>query len=62
MVVAQSKEYRRPNGMRIKFQENAVVILKDEKRKSERNNIQRSIAKEATERWPGVAKLASIII
>src|SRR3989344_1801794 len=31
IVVRQKKEYRRPDGTRIKFEDNAVVVLKDEK-------------------------------
>ncbi len=31
VIVRQRKEYRRPNGMRIKFEDNAAVVCKDEK-------------------------------
>src|SRR3989338_8569257 len=31
IIVRQKKEYRRANGMRIKFEDNAAVVLKDEK-------------------------------
>lgn len=62
VVVRQKKEYRRPDGMRVKFQENAVVLLKDEKGNPKGTIFKGPIAKEATERWPHVAKLASIIV
>ena len=62
VVVRQKKEYRRPDGMRVKFQENVVVLLKDEKGNPKGTIFKGPIAKEATERWPHVAKLASIIV
>jgi len=62
VIVRQKKEYRRPNGMRIKFEDNAAVVLKDEKGNPKGTIFKGPIAKEATEKWPGVAKVASIII
>ena len=62
IVVRQRKEYRRANGLRIKFEDNAAVVLKDEKGNPKGTIFKGPIAKEATERWPGVAKVASIII
>ncbi len=62
IIVRQKKEYRRPNGMRIKFEDNAVVVLKDEKGNPKGTIFKGPIAKEATQRWPAVAKIASIII
>jgi len=62
VVVRQKKEYKRPDGIRIKFQENTCVIVKDEKGNPKGTIFKGPIAKEATERWPAVAKLASIIV
>jgi large subunit ribosomal protein L14 len=62
VIVRQKKEYRRPNGTRIKFEDNAAVVLKDEKGNPKGTIFKGPIAKEATERWPGVAKVASIIV
>ncbi|MBN1502026.1 50S ribosomal protein L14 [Candidatus Woesearchaeota archaeon] len=62
IIVRQKKEYRRPNGTRIKFEDNAAVILKDDKGNPKGTIFKGPIAKEATERWPAVAKVASIII
>ncbi|MFH1638274.1 MAG: 50S ribosomal protein L14 [Candidatus Woesearchaeota archaeon] len=62
VVVRQKKEYRRPTGERIKFEDNAVVILKDEKGNPKGTIFKGPIAKEAAERWPGIAKLASILV
>ena len=62
VVVRQKKEYRRANGMRIKFEDNAVVVLKDDKGNPQGTIFKGPIAKEACERWPGIAKIASIIV
>ena len=47
--------------MRVKFQSNAVVVLKDEKGSPKGTMFKGPIAKEAAERWPGIAKLAEIV-
>jgi len=62
IVVRQKKEYRRPDGMRIKFEDNAVVLLKDEKGNPKGTMFKGAIAKEVTERWPAIAKLARIVV
>ena len=62
IIVRQRKEYRRPDGTRIKFEDNAVVIVKDEDGNPKGTLIKGPIAKEAAERWPAVARLASIIV
>jgi large subunit ribosomal protein L14 len=62
VVVRQKKEYRRSDGTRIKFEDNAVVILKDDKGNPKGTIFKGPIAKEATERWPGVSKLAKIVV
>lgn len=62
IIVRQKKEYRRPNGMRIKFEDNAAVVLKDDKGNPKGTIFKGPVAKEATERWPAVAKVASIIL
>jgi len=62
IIIRQRKEYRRSNGMRIKFEDNAAVVLKDDKGNPKGTIIKGPVAKEAADRWPGVAKLASIIL
>ncbi len=62
VIVRQKKEYRRPDGTRVKFEDNAVVVLKDDKGNPKGTMIKGPIAKEAAERWPHVAKLASMIV
>jgi large subunit ribosomal protein L14 len=62
VVVRQKKEYKRVNGMRIKFEDNAVVVLKDEKGNPKGTIFKGPIAKEVADRWSAVAKIASIIV
>ncbi|MBI2662513.1 50S ribosomal protein L14 [Candidatus Woesearchaeota archaeon] len=62
IIVRQRKEYRRPDGTRIKFEDNAAVVLKDEKGNPKGTIFKGPIAKEVAERWPAVAKVASIIV
>lgn len=62
VIVRQKKEFRRPDGTRVKFEDNAAVVLKDDKGNPKGTIIKGPVAKEATIRWPGVAKIASIIV
>lgn len=62
VIVRQKKEYRRSDGTRIKFEDNAAVVLKDDKGNPKGTIFKGAIAKEACERWPGIAKIASIVV
>ena len=62
IIVRQKKEFRRPDGTRIKFEDNAVVILKDEKGTPKGTIFKGPIAKEVAEIWPGIAKIASMVV
>ncbi len=62
VIVRQKKEYRRQDGMRIKFEDNAAVVLKDDKGNPKGTIFKGAIAKEACDRWPGIAKVASIVV
>lgn len=62
IIVRQKKEYRRPDGTRIKFEDNSAVVLKDDKGNPKGTIFKGAIAKEACERWPGIAKIASIVV
>ena len=61
IIVRQTKEYRRADGMRVKFDDNAAVLITPEAapRGSE---IKGPIAREAAEMWPRVAGIASIVV
>ncbi|MBW2978135.1 uL14 family ribosomal protein [Candidatus Woesearchaeota archaeon] len=62
VIVRQKKEYRRPDGTRLAFEDNAAVVLKDDKGTPKGTLFKGPIAKEACERWPGIAKMANIIV
>ncbi len=62
VIVRQRREYRRKDGTRIKFDDNAAVVCKDEKGTPKGTLFKGPIAKEAADRWPGIAKMASVIV
>lgn len=61
VIIRQKKSYRRLNGERIAFEDNAVAILKDDKGNPKGTQIKGAVAREVSERWKQVAKIASII-
>ena len=62
IIIRQKKAYRRKNGERVGFEDNAVAILKDEKANPKGTQIKGPVAREVMERWPSVARIASIIL
>jgi large subunit ribosomal protein L14 len=61
VIIRLKKPYRRLNGERVAFEDNAVAILKDEKGNPKGTQIKGAIAREVMERWPTVAKIGSIV-
>jgi len=61
VVVRQRNTFKRPDGSRLSFHDNAGVIMTPEG-EMKGTEIRGPVAKEAAERWPRVANLASIII
>lgn len=62
IIVRQVKEYRRSDGTRIKFEDNAGVVVKDEKGNPKGTLIKGPIAREVVGRWPAVAKIAKSVV
>jgi len=62
VVVRVKKPYRRSNGERVAFTDNAVVLLKDEKGNPKGTQIKGPIAKESGDRWPFVNKIAKMVV
>ncbi len=62
IIVRQKKEYKRADGMRIKFEDNAAVVLKDDKGNPKGTLIKGAIAREVVARWPAVAKIAKLVV
>lgn len=61
VVIRQKKSFRRLNGERIAFEDNAIAILKDEKGNPKGTQIKGPVAREVQERWAQIAKIASMI-
>jgi large subunit ribosomal protein L14 len=61
VVVRQRRPFKRPEGIRVQFEDNAAVIMTPEG-ELKGTEIRGPVAREAAERWPRVANLASIII
>jgi len=62
IIVRQRRPYRRRDGTRIQFEDNSIVVLKDEQGNPKGTIFKGPIAKEAADRWPAVAKIARIIV
>ncbi|MCS7126969.1 MAG: 50S ribosomal protein L14 [Thaumarchaeota archaeon] len=61
VIVRQRKPYRRPDGTWISFEDTAAVVVTKEG-DVKATEIRGPVAKEAAERWPKIANLASIIV
>ncbi|MHC1566189.1 MAG: 50S ribosomal protein L14 [Candidatus Syntropharchaeia archaeon] len=61
VIIRQKKSFRRPNGMRVKFEDNAAVIT-DEKGSPKGTEIKGPVAREAAERFSKIASAATIIV
>lgn len=61
VIIRVRKEYRRPDGLRVKFEDNAVVLV-DEKGLPKASEIKGVVAKEVGERWPKIAGLAPAVV
>lgn len=61
VIVRQKKPYRRPDGTWIAFEDNAIAIITPEG-DPKGTEIRGPLAKEAAERWPRLAAMASIIV
>ncbi len=61
IVVRQRRPFRRPDGTWVAFEDNAVVIVSPDGA-PKGSEIRGPVAREAAERWPKVANIASIIM
>ncbi len=61
VVVRQRKEFQRPNGLRVKFDDNAAVLV--EETGLPKGSVTRGpIAKEVVERFSPIGKIASQVV
>ncbi len=61
VIVRQRKEYQRPNGMRVKFEDNAAVLV-EEGGLPKGSVTKGPIAKEVVQRFSPVGKIASKVV
>lgn len=61
VIVRQRMPFRRPDGTWISFEDNAVVIVNPDGT-PKGTEIRGPIAREAAERWPKVASLATMVV
>ncbi len=61
VIVRQRRPFRRPDGTWVAFEDNAVVIITQDG-SPKGSEIRGPIAKEAAERWPRIANIASTVV
>jgi len=61
VIIRQRKEYRRPSGMRVKFEDNAAVIV-DDKGAPKGSELRGPVCREALERFSQMSSAATMIV
>jgi len=61
VIIRQKKEFRRPDGLRVGFEDNAAVITDDEG-VPKGSEVKGPVAREVAERFGKIASAASIIV
>ena len=61
IIVRQKRPFRRADGTMVSFEDNAVVLTHDTG-EAKGSEVKGPVAREAAERWPRVASIASIIV
>ena len=61
VIIRQKQELRRPDGLRVSFEDNAVVIV-DADGIPKGTDIKGPVAREAAERFPKIGTTASIVV
>lgn len=62
VIVRQKKEYRRPDGMRVKFTDNAAVIVNSKTHDPTGTEIRTTVAKEVVEKFSTIGKISSVVL
>ena len=61
VIVRQKKEFKRPDGMSVSFEDNAAVLVTD-KFEPRGTLIKGPVAREVSERFPTVGKIAGMVV
>ena len=62
VVVRQKKEFRRFDGTRVKFTDNAAVLVNPKTFEPQGTEVRSVVAKEAVERFSPIGKISSIVL
>ena len=62
VIIRQKKPYKRNTGERVCFEDNAVALLKDEKGNPKGTQVKGPVAREVSERWKEVSKIADFVL
>ncbi|HDR53510.1 MAG TPA: 50S ribosomal protein L14 [archaeon] len=61
VIIQTRQKFRRPDGTTVHFENNAAVLV-DEDGNPKGTEIKGAVAREAVERWPGVGRVASVVV
>lgn len=61
VIIRQRKEWKRPDGTSISFEDNAGVLV-DDKSDARGSFIKGPVAKEAVERFPTIGKISRMVV
>ena len=62
VIVRQRQEYRRKEGIHVKFDDNAAVLVNPKTFDPQGTEIRSVVAKEAVERFSTIGKIASVVL
>jgi len=61
VIIRQRAEYRRANGMRVSFEDNAAILV-DEKGTPKGTQVKGPVAREVVERFLPIGKITSMVV
>lgn len=61
VIVRQKQEYRRKDGIRVSFEDNAAVLT-DDRGEPKGTEVKGAVAKEAVERFSTIGKISTIVV
>lgn len=62
VIVRQKKEYMRVDGSRVKFEDNAAVLVNPKTFEPQGTEIRSAVAREVVERFTPIGKISSIVV
>ena len=62
VIVRQKKAFRRPDGTRVKFTDNAAILVNQKTHDPIGTEIRSAVAKEVIEKYTTIGKISSIVV